>query len=103
MIASRMGAPLPPSLAEFRAVGVAAAREALASEEYELFLVNYRPDAPSLGTAAGIQWRRACEEIVTAQSERLRVSSAVRRSPMPSLTSGCYLTGHVPVSLASAI
>ncbi|MFI8595637.1 SMI1/KNR4 family protein [Microbacterium sp. NPDC078428] len=74
-IASRVGTLLPASLRGFRQVGVPSGARLLASEEFQMFLVNDRPDAPAPGPLAAREWERACESIVSAQHRnRIRMS-----------------------------
>lgn len=74
-IASRVGEPLPASLSGFRQVSVAPGARLLVSEEYERFLLNYRPDAPASGSWAGRDWEQACESVVSAHlRDRIRTS-----------------------------
>lgn len=65
-IGSRVGEPLPSSLHGFRRVDAASGTRLLTSHDYEMFLVNYRPDAPAPGPSAQREWERACEAIVSA-------------------------------------
>jgi len=74
-IASRVSAPLPSSLRGFRQIDVTSGARLLASDEYETFLLNYRPAAPSSGLSARKQWEQACEAIVS-HTPRDRIRAA---------------------------
>ncbi|SHK71050.1 hypothetical protein SAMN05421803_12913 [Nocardiopsis flavescens] len=74
-IASRVGEPLPLSLRGLRQLDVASGARLPASDEYHMFLVNYRPDAPATGPSARKEWEQACEAIVSAAlHDRIRAA-----------------------------
>lgn len=80
-IASRVGEPLPSSLRGVRLIDMSTGARLLASEEYEMFLVNYRPNAPAPGPLAADHWAQACEAIVSSELRDL-VRAAPVTGPM---------------------
>lgn len=76
-IASRAGQMLPSSLQGFRPVNMSTGIQQLVSEDHEMFILNYRPEAPVPGPSAAAHWAQACEALV---SERLR--DLVRAAPV---------------------
>lgn len=74
-IASRIGEPLPSSLHDFRQVDVRAGIRLLDSDEYHMFLINYRPASPTAGSLAEHEWEQACDALVAADlRDRIRAA-----------------------------
>ncbi|MFC5289464.1 hypothetical protein ACFPM7_20625 [Actinokineospora guangxiensis] len=78
-IGTRVGDVLPRRLTGFRPVAASLAGRLLASEEHQMWLVNYRPDAPEPGPCAARQWSRACDAVAERHG---RFRDLLRAAPL---------------------
>jgi hypothetical protein len=78
-IGVRVGMPLAASIAGFTAVDAHTAEDLIGSSEYQMFVVNHRPDPPVAGATAATQWQRACNTLAIDTGLR----DALRALPLP--------------------
>lgn len=97
-IGVRAGAPLPSSLSGFQPVDLATGARLLTSEEYQTFLVNYRPRCPVTGSSARMEWERACEAIVTAD-----LRDRVRAAPVSAVVDAVGSVGDDELTMADIV